>query len=266
MRYRVLMMAVLAALASLSGTADAYEAGLAARRVAPGPATLYRMPIPRVLTSLLLCATSGPRSLELRCSDAVLITADGQYGLAGAACEAALAASDFLSDAGLDTSTPVTIRLVDTLPGRIDPNAVACYIHSERCVYLSAPRNSLVPKGPTADRIPKLPYRSWVTHEMAHAIAADNFRLSKTTIQAHEYIAYVTMFATMPQTLRDQILGAFPGDGFDNEEQITATLFLLAPNWFGAEAYRHYRSLRQDGPAFLARILSGQALNQANGW
>lgn len=220
----------------------------------------------RSIAALLLCAATSVQSLEVSCSDSVLVTVDRRCDWVQVICEAAADARDFLRDAGFDTSAFVRIKVVERLPHGIDPHAVACYVHPQRCVYLLPPSRGAASAHPGVAPMPRIPYRSWVSHEVAHAIAAANFHLSEPTIQAHEYIAYVTMFATMPPAERDRLLGAFPGDGFDSQGQITTTLFLLAPHWFGAEAYRHYRALEAGGPAFLRKVLSGQALDEPNGW
>src|SRR5690606_11844739 len=44
-------------------------------------------------------------------------------------------------------------------------------------------------------------YRSLAAHEAAHALASANFTVRPPSIQAHEYIAYVTMFSTMEPAL-----------------------------------------------------------------
>jgi len=217
-----------------------------------------------LFTALAFSATS-PNAAQFACAENLRIHCDRQTDVTEAVCDGAKAATAFLRNAGFDTSRSVTIKIVEYLPVSVDPNAIACYVHSERCVYLLAPATPLPPTGVTTGALRALRYRSRAAHEMAHAIAADNFRVQRPTIQAHEYIAYVTMFATMPEAARVRMLDGLPGEGFDNDQQISATLFLLAPNWFGAEAYRHYRSLDY-GPAFLRRVLSGEALGGANGW
>jgi hypothetical protein len=222
--------------------------------------------IHHLLTVLLLGATTEVPCVEISCSDTVVVDADRGGELVANVCEAAQAASDFLGAAGFDTSAGIVIKLVDTLPERLGLNALACYVHSERCIYLLTPSSSLARTGPAAAQMSRFPFSSWVSHEVAHAIAAANFRVLAPTIQAHEYIAYVTMFSTMPSTARDRLLGAFGGEAFQAEAEITATLFLLAPTQFGAKAYRHYGSLGVSGPAFLRKVLSGQALDRPDGW
>jgi hypothetical protein len=101
-------------------------------------------------------------------------------------------------------------------------------------------------------------YHSLVTHEVAHAVASCNFKISKPTIHANEYIAYVAMFAMMNPVLRVRILDANPGVGFDSEWEINEIIYLFDPMRFGVDAYGHYLQ-RGNGDAFLLKVLSGNS-------
>jgi hypothetical protein len=48
------------------------------------------------------------------------------------------------------------------------------------------------------------------------------------------------MFATMVPAQRDIILARFPGEGWDTERGFNLTLYMIAPHFFGAQAYRHF--------------------------
>jgi hypothetical protein len=100
-------------------------------------------------------------------------------------------------------------------------------------------------------------YRSLVAHEVAHAVAAANFEITNPAIQAHEYIAYVTMFATMAPTLRERLLARYPGGGYEDDGQMSSTILLFDPMRFGAQAYRHYL---ESGSAYLHAVVAGRAL------
>jgi hypothetical protein len=102
-------------------------------------------------------------------------------------------------------------------------------------------------------------HRSLVVHEVAHHIAAANFKVAKPTVVAHEYIASITMFATMAPEQRTRILEHVPGYGFDAEQKINLMIRMLDPLYFGAEAYRHFMK-PGNGQSFLERVLSGRAL------
>jgi hypothetical protein len=175
---------------------------------------------------------------------------------ARAACAGAGDALSFLGAAGLDIDVPIEIHVVERLPDGVEPGAAACYVHPQRRIYTRAPAGSSSRPPAGAFRYPSL-----VAHEVAHAVAACNFAVARPTLQAHEYIAAVTTIATLPEAERARLLRTYPGQGFDRPEQISATLYLLAPTWFAVEAYRHYRK-PGNGPAFLHRVLSGAALSQ----
>jgi hypothetical protein len=212
-----------------------------------------------------LVATSAVAD-QHQCSDSILVIHEHRFDALGAVCDGAEAARVFLRAAGFAVAEPIAIEIVDRLPVEVDRHAVACYVDPEHRVYLLPPSKIAGLGSSGIDPVDQFPYRSRVAHEVAHAIAAMNFRVSRPTIQAHEYIAYVTMFATMSAEVRAQLLSALPGRGFETADQINATLFLLAPTWFGAEAYRHYRSLGDGGRDFLRRILVGQVLQHSELW
>jgi hypothetical protein len=222
--------------------------------------------IKRALTAVLLSVTTMAAADVQQCSDSIVVLHELPLDVLSSVCEGAGAARTFLRDAGFTVDEPITIEIVERLPNQVDPHAVACYVESDQRVYLLTPAVVAVPGRSGVDPADQLAYRSRVAHEVAHAIAAMNFRVSSPTIQAHEYIAYVTMFATMPEETRAQVLGALPGHGFETADQINSTLFLLAPTWFGVEAFRHYRSLGDDGPGFLRRIVQGQVLQNVDLW
>jgi hypothetical protein len=102
-------------------------------------------------------------------------------------------------------------------------------------------------------------YRSLVTHEAAHAVADCNFGIPHPTIQAHEYVAYVAMFAMMNPNLREEVMARNPGVSFDSEREMNAIIYMFDPMRFGIAAYRHYLE-KGNGDAFLLRVLSGNAL------
>jgi hypothetical protein len=98
-----------------------------------------------------------------------------------------------------------------------------------------------------------------ITHEVAHAIVGCELGERRISTPANEYVAYVTMFATMPPALRDRALAATPGNGFDRLEHINSMIYGFDPQRFGADAYRHWTRQR-DGAEFLRRVIAGEAI------
>lgn len=177
------------------------------------------------------------------------------------ACTGARAAIDFLARHGATTNEPIGIAIVDTLPDIVGATAAGCFVPSERRVYLlSYAAFRAKHKDWFGLPIDRHLYRSLAAHEVAHALmSCSRAGPPPPTIQATEYVAYVTMFATMDDARRRRALANLPGSGFADASRITPIVYLFDPMRFGAEAYRHY--LRHaDGAAFLRAVLAGAAL------
>jgi hypothetical protein len=165
---------------------------------------------------------------------------------------------EFLSAQGLDVSHTINIRVVKQLANKtaaghleFSSNSALLLTYSE---FLKFGKWLRVP-------IDFEIYRVLAAHEVAHVIAAHNFQIPKPTVQAHEYIAYVTTFATLDAARREKVLEKFSGDGFETEQQMNTTIYLCDPFWFGAEAYRHFSKQGKDANYFRS-ILSGKVMTE----
>ncbi len=174
-------------------------------------------------------------------------------------CRGASAAREVLARRGFDVDTPLAIEVADRLPEVVGPGAAGCFLRErERIVLLPYERFR---RHRTWFGVPitREMYRALAAHEAAHAIAACNFAMPNPTIQAQEYVAYVTMFEAMPAALRARALRGQPGEGFRDADAIKPIVYLFDPMRFGAESYRHFLRL-PDGDAFLREVLAGRAL------
>lgn len=176
------------------------------------------------------------------------------------ACQGTVDAVTFLASLGLDATAPVEVHVVDRLP-RVPPGQKAFGYHAkpERRIYMLTFAECAAIGIESAFPVDLDVYRSLVAHEVAHHVASMNFRFERPTRIAHEYIAYVTMFSTMPTDARERILGLHAGEGFASEREIGLTMYMINPHRFGAKAYRHFTQPHGGAP-FVERILSGQAL------
>jgi hypothetical protein len=176
------------------------------------------------------------------------------------ACGGVAAATTFLASLGLDTRAATELRLVETLPA-VQGGAAAygCKVKSENRIYvLSLAECRKLPLAPDL-HVDAAIHRGLVAHEVGHHVAAANFRMARPTVVAHEYIAYVTMFATMEWEARERILAQFPGVGFESARDIGLTIYLMNPTRFGAHAYRHFMR-PGNGASFIGQVLSGGVL------
>jgi hypothetical protein len=175
-------------------------------------------------------------------------------------CRAAAAAAGFLAASGLETAIPIAISFVDVMPDIVAGTpSVGCYVTAESRIYVLTFARCRQRRLAHEIAIDRSVHMGLVAHEVAHRIVAAHVGQVRLGTVAHEYIAYVTMYATMPEVHRQQVLKQLPGDGFDSEIQINITFYLLDPVLFGAQSYRHFVK-PEIGRSFLANILKGQVL------
>ncbi|MGB5198573.1 MAG: DUF6639 family protein, partial [Sedimenticolaceae bacterium] len=156
----------------------------------------------------------------------------------------------------LEPIDSVLVEIVQVLPEEAGDTAVGCYLEDDQRILVLDFAKFAKQKTWFNVPIDQSMYRSLVTHEVAHAVAACNMAMPESPIQAKEYLAYVAMFAMMDQRLRGQILDANPCKAFDRESKINATIYLCDPMRFAVRAYRHYLG-KKNGDEFLLKIMSG---------
>lgn len=176
------------------------------------------------------------------------------------ACRGAGDAIDFFRANRLETAITVRIHVRDVLPPEAGRNAAGCFLDRDGMVVMR-PYAQFREYGTWFNvGIDRRMYRSLAAHEVAHALAAANYTMAEPGIQAKEYIAYVTMFATMDAKLRARILAANAHARPAGAGGLTALLYMFDPMRFGVASYRHYLEL-DDGPVYLGAVLAGIALD-----
>lgn len=199
--------------------------------------------------------------VEVRCETSNVVVHSTLRRDAQTACEGARDAIVFLASQGMEVDGPVSIDLVEALPPDASDSAAGCYFAAEhRALVLSYPE--FTKQGRWFEiEIDRDLYRSVVTHEVAHSIAAANFKPGRPAIQAHEYIAYVTMFETMRPGQRERVLSEYPGNGFEHDAQMTSTIYMFDPMRFGVQAWRHFVG-QASGRDYLHAVLAGDVLSE----
>ncbi|MGE5161617.1 MAG: DUF6639 family protein [Betaproteobacteria bacterium] len=212
------------------------------------------------LTLALAPSPAAGAEESLRCAGTGVSVRGVDRAEVESACQGVVAAVKFLASLGLDTAAAAEVRLVEALPA-VQGGAAAygCKVKSESRIYvLNLAECGKLPLAKDL-HVDAATHRGLVAHEVAHHVAAANFRTPAPTTVAHEYIAYVTMLATMEKEARERILRQFPGAGFESAREIGLTMYLMDPTRFGAYAYRHF--LRpENGARFIEQVLSGRAL------
>ena len=202
-------------------------------------------------------------AVEIRCNvlNAVVVVRSPEHSDTLIVCEGSRDAIVFLAFQGLDVPRDIAIELFARLPAVVSATATGRYLESERRALVLV--YSQFRKFKTWFGIPidRSLYRSLVSHEVAHLVADYNFKISKPTIQAKEYIAYVTQFSTMEPAFRERVLSHFPCKAFEGDWQMSTTIYMFDCMGFGVRAYRHFLLLT-DGDQYLHAILNGEALSE----
>jgi len=204
-------------------------------------------------------SSAGAFVIENRCSHLNVVVRSPAPADALAACEGARDAIVFLESNGLRVTGEIAISLSAKLPTAVSSSAAGCYLESERKVLILVYPEFRKLKTWFGIPIDRSLYRSLVSHEVAHLVADHNFKVSKPSIKAKEYIAYVTQFSTMEPALRRRVLLQFPCDGFEGDWQMGATIYMFDCMKFGVRAYRHFLKMA-NGRDYLHAVLNGEVL------
>lgn len=176
------------------------------------------------------------------------------------ACAGAADAARFLQPAGLKLPPHIRIEFVEALPPYLTSSAVGCYETTTQRVLMLHLDDFLQYSSwfsvPTRAEI----FQSAVAHEVAHVLVGCHIGERRLPLAAHEYLAYVTMFATMDVATREQVLAANPGTGFERPEQINDLVYAFDSELFGVRSYRHWKR-QPDRLNFLRRVLDGEVIS-----
>jgi hypothetical protein len=196
---------------------------------------------------------------QIWCNNLDILVVSHDHNDTMVVCEGAQDAIMFLESHSLGVTGTIVIELLKELPVSLGSSVAGCYLESERRVLILV--YSEFKKFETWFGVPidRSIFRSAVSHEVAHAVTQSYFTISKPSIQAKEYIAYITQFSTMEPMLRKKVLSKFQGEAFEGDSQIHSTIYMLDPMGFGPRAYLHFLML-MDGDEYLHAILNGKTL------
>lgn len=176
-------------------------------------------------------------------------------------CEGVERALQFLARAGLASPPATTVELVQQLPTELGDRALGCYFRNTRSIQLLTYRQFEAGGDWFQMQRDRELYRALATHEMAHAVVGHHSEPRTLPLPAHEYVAYVVMFATMEPEVRDRLLARFPGPGFGSTLEINGINHLVDPSRFGVNAWRDYLR-RPAKEAWLRDMIAGHVVQE----
>lgn len=207
-------------------------------------------------------AAAQPAAPTARCPDTPLLVRGGDADDLADTCAGGAAAVAFLAGQGLDAPDRIDVEVVGRMPPGYAPDAAGCYDPARNVVIL-LDHAAFARYGRWMGRpIDRAMHRAIAAHEVAHALSACHFAMPRPSVIAREYIAYVTMFATMAPALREHALAVFPDAPWSDDAPPDEADYAAEPMRFGARAWRHWQA-RPDPAATLRAVLDGRLLGRA---
>ncbi len=247
-----------------SGTCDPRPAPT--RRVRGAVAGLLAALAAASLAAVPIRASAQPPAAPAAaaCPDAPVSVRGGDPADLADTCAGAAAAVAFLERHGLDAPRRIDVEIVERMPAGYAPDAAGCYDPARDLVLLLDHAGFLRFGRWLGRPIDRAMHRAIAAHEVAHAMSACHFAMRRPGLVAREYVAFVTMFATMDPALREHALAVHPDPPWADGDTPAEAEYLASPMRFGARAWRHWQ--RQADPAATLRaVLEGRVL-AAPGW
>lgn len=181
-------------------------------------------------------------------------------------CQAAQDATELLRQCGIESSKAINISIKEKL---VHPSGFPAF------AFFHSPSNQieitdfdafkkLIQPGSAYYKLPSRDlYESLIAHEVTHAITSPLIRDSDCTSVAHEYIAAVIQVSSMSDGSRQILLNAFPRSTPVVLEMFNEFSFYSSPQWFVANAYRHFNQTDK-GCELLLGIINGEVQFQCD--
>jgi hypothetical protein len=201
------------------------------------------------------------RATEARvCADSTILVGPASHQDQHLTCEAAAAALSLMHNYNMELPPRLEIEIVDEINGSHDISRFGQFdpfVGKITVVSWKACKEAGMAWRPFGQPMDRALYRSFITHEVAHAVADWNFKIADPAFVAHEYLAYVIQLISMPDDLRASILQAIDIPAFQHTDEITETYYSLNPDYFAVKSFRHFMQAK-DQTALIRRLLAGK--------
>lgn len=230
-------------------------------------AKVVNMPGPKKIEQLAAGDTArsttsntATASIQMRCLRTnVVITASARKD-ALLACSASRGALGHLKRLGVDVDRRIH---VDVASGPVMSGSMQCYgrfdptANKVSIASISYIGTLLRTDSPYSSLPSHIVFLSVISHEIVHAALHDARPHAPLSRTAQEYVAYVIELSLMTPRSRQSFLRASPSNVPPHISQLTELALMMAPQAFGATAYRHYSKVPNQ-PKFLLQVLRGE--------
>lgn len=224
----------------------------------PCPAeSLSEMPEPRQAAPAESRNSAVAVQEAISCGRAHVVLEAGGAADLRLACEAVDDAVAFLIGHGLDGGQSVSLKIVNTLPSRHEFTALGQFDTRSgeiRVLSLSHSLQACADNPPFGVPMSSEVHRSFIVHEVIHALTHTAGSAARTNPLKMEYVAYVGQFSSMSADLRERLITTRVAESFVKDEEISIDVYLLDPTLFGVRSWLHFQRA-EDGSALLRRVL-----------
>lgn len=180
--------------------------------------------------------------------------------LSAGLCAMAATIRDELEDCGLAQHRPLSIEVEDR-PAHPMGGLLAYFDSRYDLIGLTDPAiyaTLFAPDHPYARLPAHVTVRALLTHEMAHALAAQSAGARQLNVVDQEYIAAAMQLEQMAPAWRKVFEAATRADFPPEEKLIRIGIYGFAPRKFELNAWRHFR-MPGHGCALIRRLVAGEA-------
>lgn len=229
------------------------------RRAKTGLKAQFRIIFLVMISYAVVFFPQDSRATMRQCEQNVIVVSVNSED-ANTACEAAKSAKQFLRELGLVQERSLRIEIIERPNDEIPMRAYGCYNFRSKilsvlsygdCVQVSLER---LPYGLTLTREM---YKSFIVHEVGHAVVEENNLGGTVSRLAHECVAYITQFGAMQYNLRKKILDRFEHLSISSLTELSMLTYLLSPDVFAVKCYKHFLS-QSDKKGFMNSLLAGR--------
>lgn len=181
----------------------------------------------------------------LLCEEFNICIVGGLMNERDAVCVAAHNAHNFFRPLDLDFPDQLTVSFQQQIQPSEDSVSIGCYHPDSNSVVVLDYQSAVAAshRVPPAFGIPMSIYlwRSYLVHEIAHAMAERHSMADDHNLAATEYIAAVAQLSTLPSDVLAHILSKYQHvSAFRDKSEITDLFYFMKPCEFAVKAYLHY--------------------------
>lgn len=165
------------------------------------------------------------------------------------ACQAVRSSARFFKPYGLTMPKGIQVMVVDSRQSPLlEEHEMGTYDSRHNVIrvraYSSAVKATEMNEPGLGKITTRAHWRSYITHELAHAAIHADCDKTCPSRAIHEYIAAVAQIASLPKKQRTKLLRQYSDlQPFDKLSEITEIYYAVNPHYFAVKSYKHYLRL-----------------------